>query len=92
LTPLGGQFQILSIAPFPKHERASLTLIQGKIGFLKMRKMTIFALKPNFPPESGSKKPFYALGMRAIDYPHKIIPRGGQFQMMKKTFFEKFHV
>jgi hypothetical protein len=38
--------------------------------------MTIFAIKPQFPPELGSAKRFRASGMRAIDFPHKITPRG----------------
>src|SRR3569833_2820180 len=40
-------------------------------------------------PESGSRKHFYALGMRGIDFSHKITPRKVIFAKIKKNFFSK---
>jgi hypothetical protein len=65
---------------FPNPENASLSLIQGKNWVLKLRKMRNFASKTQFFPESGSGKHFQGSGMRAIDSPHKITPRGVIFR------------
>ena len=59
----------------PKRENASLTLIQGKIGFLKMRKMTNFASKKQFFSESESGEHFHASAVRAIDFLHDFTPK-----------------
>jgi hypothetical protein len=67
---------------FPKNENASLTLIQRKIGFLKMRKMTNFASKTQFSPELGSGKHFHALAMRAIDISHDFTPKNDLFEQI----------
>jgi hypothetical protein len=69
----------------PKRENASLTLIQGEIGFLK-RKLTFFAFsKTQFFPESGSRKHFRASAMRAIDVSHDFTPKNDLF---KKNFLD----
>jgi hypothetical protein len=38
-------------------------------------------------PESGSRKHFYASGMRAIDFSHKITPRNVIFLKNVEKFF-----
>ena len=40
-------------------------------------------------PESGSRKRFQGLRMRAIDSPHKITPKGSLVKKIKKIFFRK---
>jgi hypothetical protein len=45
-----------------------------------MRKMTIFASKTQFFPESGLGKNFQGSEMRAIDSLHKITPYGVIFE------------
>jgi hypothetical protein len=59
---------------FPNLGNAFLSLVQGKNWVLKLRKMRNFASKTQFFSESASGKHFQSLGMRAIDFPHKITP------------------
>jgi hypothetical protein len=67
------------LCAFPNPENAFLGLIQGKIGLLKLRKTTNFALNfAQFFPESGSF--FQGSEMRAIDSPYKIISSGVIFR------------
>src|SRR6185503_16625428 len=41
-------------------------------------------------PESGSRKRFHALGMRGIDFSHKITPKNVFFtKIFKKKFFSE---
>src|SRR3569833_4236469 len=65
----------------PNRESASLTLIQGRNWCIeaKIRKCLSFASIHPFP-ESGSGKHFHASGMRGIDFPYKITPRGSFFR------------
>jgi hypothetical protein len=53
-----------------------------------MRKMTIFASKTQFFPESGSRKHFQDSGMRTIDSPHKITSYGVVFEKILRKFFD----
>jgi hypothetical protein len=59
-----------------RHEKFFLTLIQGvKLCTSEKRKFFDFHVNtPNPFPESGSRKRFYASGMRAIYFPHKTTP------------------
>ena len=59
---------------FPKLENDSLTLLQGNEYILDFRfnRHSYFA-------ESGSRKHFYASGMRAIDFSHDVTPYIGCF-------------
>ena len=50
--------------------------------------MTIFVLKTQFFPESGSGKHFHGSGMRSIDSLHKVIPRWIIFR--KNAIFATF--
>jgi hypothetical protein len=82
-----GNFMFLGVilcGEFPNPENDFLIMIQGKIVILKMRKMTIFASKTQFFPESGSGKHFHASAMCAIDFSHDFTPRNDLF---RKNFF-----
>jgi hypothetical protein len=61
-------------------KRENASLIQGKIGFLKMRKMTIFASKTQFFPESGPGKHFHASAMHAINFSNDFTPKNDLFR------------
>ena len=110
-TPIG---VILTGNRLPKHENASLTLIQGMSGCIeaKIEKFSDFyektadsyvflggesiacipeAWKCFHDPDSGSRKHFHSSGVRAIDSPHQITPKGSLVKKILKNFFEKMH-
>jgi hypothetical protein len=75
------------LCAFPNPENASKITPRKSFQIKKYKKWSFSNLKPQFFPESGSRKHDQSSGMRAIDFSHKITPIGVIFSIKNAHFF-----